>query len=171
MRAALDPAELLRRLAGAAVDYVLIGGLAVNAHGVIRSTKDVDICPAPNHPNLARLAGLLRALDARQLGVGKEGFADNEMPFDPTQPDDLAKGGNFRLETSLGVLDIMQWVPGIDSDNAYPTLAADAEVATAFGIEIKVCSLHALRAMKRAAGRPQDLQDLADLDTAHPESR
>lgn len=171
MRAALDPAELLRRLAGAAVDYVLIGGLAVNAHGVIRSTKDVDICPAPDPPNLARLADLLRALDARQLGVGEEGFADSEMPFDPTQPHDVAKGGNFRLETSLGVLDIMQWVPGIDSDNAYPTLAADAEVATAFGIEIKVCSLHTLRAMKRAAGRPQDLQDLADLDTAHPESR
>jgi hypothetical protein len=64
----------------------------------------------------------------------------------------------------------MQWVPGIDADQAYATLAADAETAAAFGIEISICSLNALRTMKRAAGRPQDLQDLADLDTAHPGS-
>ncbi|MGZ6565104.1 MAG: hypothetical protein ACXVHB_32615 [Solirubrobacteraceae bacterium] len=68
------------------------------------------------------------------------------------------------------VLDIMQWIPGVDAGNAYPTLAADAEIASAFGIEISVCSLNALRRMKRAAGRPLDLQDLADLETAHPEA-
>ena len=169
MTTALDPAEMLRRLAGAGVDYILIGGLAVNAHGVIRSTKDVDICPAPDPANLRRLADLLSALQARQLGVGEQGFAANEMPLDPARAEDLAKGGNFRLDTPLGVLDIMQWIPGIDADNAHDTLAADARVATAFGIEIKVCSLNALRTMKRAAGRPQDLQDLADLGIAHPE--
>lgn len=47
----------------------------------------------------------------------------------------------------------------------------NAERAVAFGIEIRVCSLDALRVMKRAAGRPQDLQDLADLDRAHSISR
>jgi hypothetical protein len=135
----LDPGELLRRLHSARVEHVLIGGLAVNAHGVIRSTKDVDICPAPDPRNLARLG------------------------------DDLAEGGNFRLETPLGVLDIMQWIPGIEADAAYPTLAADSQRPVAFGIEIRVCSLPALRQMKRAAGRPQDLQDLADLDLAHPD--
>ena len=90
------------------------------------------------------------------------------MPLDPTRAEDLAQGGNFRLETPLGVLDLMQWVPGIAADHAYATLAADAESAQAFGIDIRVCSLNALRVMKRAAGRPQDLQDLADLDRAHP---
>lgn len=167
---ALDPAELLRQLADAGVHYVLIGGLAVNAHGVIRSTKDVDICPAPDPANLRRLADLLRRLGARQLGIGDEDFTQAEMPFDPTRSSDLAEGGNFRLDTPLGVLDVMQWIPGIEAYNAYATLAADAETASAFGIEIKVCSLAALRVMKRAAGRPQDLQDLADLETAHPEA-
>jgi hypothetical protein len=109
----------------------LIGGLAVNAHGVIRSTKDVDICPSPDAANLARLADLLQR---------------------------------------LGVLDVMQSIPGIDADQAYAILAADAQPASAFGIELRVCSLPALRLMKHAAGRPQDLQDLADLEIAHPES-
>jgi hypothetical protein len=168
MNAALDVGALLRQLHDAEIEYILIGGLAVNAWGVIRSTKDVDICPAPDPQNLERLAALLRRLGVKQLGVGIEGFADAEMPFDPTRSEDLAQGGNFRLETPLGVLDIMQWVPGIEDERTYATLAADAEVANAFGIEITVCSLGALRLMKRAAGRPQDLQDLADLDRAHP---
>lgn len=168
MTTPLDPGGLLRKLSSAGVDYVLIGGLAVNAHGVIRSTKDVDICPSPEAANLARLAELLRRMGVRQLGVGDEGFAAAELPFDPTRASDLAQGGNFRLETPLGVLDIMQWIPGIDDDHAYSTLAAGARPAAAFGIEIRVCSLAALRVMKRAAGRPQDLQDLADLETAHP---
>jgi hypothetical protein len=165
----LDPGRLLQELQAAGVEYVLIGGLAVNAHGVIRSTKDVDICPAPDPGNLARLAGMLAEIGVRQLGVGPGGFDAEELPFDPTRPNDLAEEGNFRLETPLGVLDIMQWVPGLDADNAFATLASDARTARAFGIEIRVCSLEALRIMKRAAGRPQDLRDLDDLQTAHPE--
>jgi hypothetical protein len=165
----LDPGELLRQLHSAAVEHVLIGGLAVNAYGVIRSTKDVDICPSPDPSNLARLADLLTRLQVRQLGVGDDGFEAVELPFDPARAGDLAEGGNFRLETPLGVLDIMQWIPGIEEDNAFATLAADAQRAVAFGIEIRVCSLSALRLMKRAAGRPQDLQDLQDLDLAHPD--
>jgi hypothetical protein len=168
MTGSLDVGALLRQLHDAEIEHILIGGLAVNAWGVIRSTKDIDICPAPASDNLVRLAALLRRLGVKQLGVGIEGFAEVEMPFDPARPEDLAEGGNFRLATPLGVLDIMQWVPGIEDESAYATLAADAEVATAFGIEIRVCSLSALRLMKRAAGRPQDLQDLADLDRAHP---
>ena len=165
----LDVAQLLRRLHAAGIEHVLIGGLAVNAHGVIRATKDVDICPSPDPGNLERLASLLRQLGVRQLGVQDEGFATDEMPFDPTRPEDLAEGGNFRLETPLGVLDVMQWVPGIDAEQAYERLANDALEATAFGVTIRVCSLTALREMKRAAGRPQDLQDLADLGAAHPD--
>lgn len=165
----LDVAGLLARLHAAGVDHVLIGGLAVNAHGVIRATKDVDICPSADPANLDRLSALLRELDVRQLGVQDQGLADRGMPLDPTKPEDLAEGGNFRLETSLGVLDVMQWLPGIDADQAYETLASDAREVTAFGITLRVCSLAALREMKRAAGRPRDLQDLADLDAAHPE--
>lgn len=168
MTSPLDIGALFRRLADARIDYVLIGGLAVNAHGVIRSTKDIDIVPSDDPENLRRLATLLTDLDVRQLGVTGNGFAENEMPFDPTRPEDLARGGNFRLDTALGVLDLMQWVPGIDADHAYATLAAEAERARAFGTEIRVCSLRHLRTMKHTAGRPQDLRDLADLDAAHP---
>ena len=168
MTPSLDVAELLRRLGRAGVAHVLIGGLAVNAHGVIRATKDVDICPDPDPANLKRLASLLAEIGVRQLGVEDDGFSEREMPFDPTDAADLAQGGNFRLETPLGVLDIMQWIPGLDAEHTFEALAQDALIAEAFGVKLRVCSLPALRRMKQAAGRPRDLQDLADLEAAHP---
>lgn len=152
------------------MDYVVIGGVAVIAHGVIRTTRDVDICPSPQPANLERLANVLRELGAQQLGVGDDEFAEHEMSFDPTNPDDLARGGNFRLRTPFGVLDVMQWIPGIEADHAYSTLAADADAAMVFGHELRVSSLPKLRLMKEAAGRPRDLQDLEDLAAAHPDA-
>ena len=154
---------------GAGIDFVVIGGVAVGAHGVLRATKDLDVCPAPDGANLARLATLLRELGVSQVGVEDGGFTAREMPFDPTRPDELAQGGNFRLETPFGTLDLMQWIPGISQDSAYAVLAGNAVTAHAFGLAVQVCSLADLRLMKRAAGRPRDLQDLEDLAAAHPE--
>jgi predicted nucleotidyltransferase len=162
--APLDAAALLRRLHDAGVEHVVIGGLAVIAHGVQRFTNDLDICPAPDLANLERLARMLDSADARQLGLGD--FDEREFPFDPRRPEELAEGGNFRLVTTEGVLDIMQWIPGISGEQAYGELAADAVEGAAFGVPLKVCSLEHLRTMKRSAGRPQDERDLADLATA-----
>lgn len=155
-------------MARADLRYVVIGGLAVNAHGVLRNTNHLGICPDPDVENLKRLADLLRDIEAQPLGVGD--FGAGELPFDPTGAGDLAQGGNFRLSTSLGSLNIMQWVPGIPGDLAYPTLAADAFAVEVSGMRVHVRSLEHLRQMKRTAGRPQDLQDLADLAVAHGES-
>jgi hypothetical protein len=156
-----DPQRLFERLHAAGVRYVIIGGWAVNAHGHRRFTGDVDICPDPAFDNLSRLADLLAGLNAQQLGV--EGFEPDELPGDPTQAASLAEGGNFRTETDDGILDIMQWVSGDDRELGYDQLAGDAIHAAVFGTPVAVCSLSALLEMKRAAGRPQDLEDLNAL--------
>ena len=167
MNAPIDPVPLLRALSVAGVEHVVIGGFAVISHGVSRVTKDLDICPAPDPANLERLARCLSDLKAVQLGVGD--LEADEMPFDPTRAEDLAQGGNFRLQSPLGILDVMQWISGIESEHAYDVLGADAVEAKVEGVPVRIASLARLRAMKRAAGRPQDLQDLADLAIAHPE--
>jgi len=158
MTEALNPEPLLRALHDADVRHIIIGGFAVNAYGVIRPSKDLDIVPDPESANLERLAALLAELDARHVGLGD--LRPEEFPFDPTRPQDLQAGANFRLETNLGDLDVMQWVAGVGTDSAYEALAADAIEGELDGIPLRVCGLDHLIAMKRAAGRPRDLEDL-----------
>lgn len=156
-----EPDELLLGLTSAQVDFIVIGGVAVGVHGFVRATKDLDIVPNPAPENLTRLARVLVEIGAQHVGVGD--FAPEEFPYDPTDPTQLAEGANFRLETSMGPLDIMQWVSGIDAKLAYTELAPRAMTVGFRGIEIRVCELEHLRAMKRAASRPQDLEDLSRL--------
>jgi hypothetical protein len=155
------PDELIAVLDDAGVEYVLIGGLAVGAHGFPRATKDLDIVPAPDAANLERLAALLRRVGAQHHGLGD--FDPSEFPFDPLDPAELATGGNFVLETQLGRIDIMQWVPGVPGELAYEHLARNAVDTALGGHRVRVCSRDDLIAMKRAAGRPQDLLDLQEL--------
>ncbi|MGA2470977.1 MAG: hypothetical protein ABSG64_09835 [Solirubrobacteraceae bacterium] len=138
---------------------------------MIRSTPDIDVCPSGEPGNLERLAALLADIQALRLDVDEEGFTPAGSTAGETSAEDLAAGGNFRFDTSLGVLDVMQWLAGIDEDDPYAELSADAAVAEAFGVRIQICSLAHLRAMKRAAGRARDLTDLADLDAAHSSGR
>lgn len=161
MTEALDPGPLLGALDHAGIRHIIIGGFAVNAHGVIRPSKDLDIVPDPEPANLERLSRLLRDLGARHVGLGD--FDPDEFPFDPTRPEDLRAGANFRLETTLGDLDLMQWVAGIEADQAYSELSAQAIEGELDGIPLRVCGLDHLIAMKRAAGRPRDLDDLVRL--------
>jgi hypothetical protein len=161
MTEALNPEPLLRALHEAGVRHVVIGGFAVNAHGVIRPSRDLDIVPDPDPDNLRLLAQLLADIEARHVGLGD--FHAGEFPFDPTRPEDLGGGANFRLETRLGDLDVMQWVAGIDTEPAYEALATDALSGELDGIPLRVCSREHLISMKRAAARPRDLDDLARL--------
>jgi hypothetical protein len=156
-----EPDDLLLALTDAQVNFIIIGGVAVGVHGFVRATKDLDIVPDPAPENIDRLARTLAKMDAQHVGVGD--FSPEELPYDPTDPVQLAEGANFRLDTSHGPLDIMQWVAGIDADLAYSELAPHALPVQFRGTQVYVCSLDHLRAMKQAAGRPQDLEDLSRL--------
>jgi hypothetical protein len=158
------PDDLLLALTHAQVEFIVIGGVAVGVHKYVRATKDLDIVPNPAPENLTRLARLLADIEAQHFGIGD--FSPEEFPFDPTDPVQLAEGANFRLDTAHGPLDILQWVSGIDADLAYDELAPQALTVKFRDTQIRVCSLEHLRAMKHAAGRPQDLEDLRQLEGA-----
>jgi hypothetical protein len=158
---ALDPEPLLRFLHEQGVAHILIGGVAVAAHGYPRPSRDLDLVPAPDADNLRRLARALASLHARPAELSD--FAPGELTADATSEDDLARGGNFRLETDLGPLDIMQWIAGIDAEDLYAELDRDALVFSLGDVPVRYCGLEHLRAMKQAAGRPRDLDDLEHL--------
>ncbi len=136
---------------------MLIGGLAVNAWGVVRGTKDVDIVVAPDIENLKRVATVAAAINGHvQTG---ESFLSSQ----PSITGQLASGKQVAIETELGRLDIVQ---GLDGIPTYEELHARSTKAEILGVEVAVCSIEDLKAMKRTAGRTRDLADLEDLDAA-----
>lgn len=152
--------ELLRRLVEAGVNFVLVGGLAVNAWGVVRGTKDVDIAADPDPENLMALAAVAAAAN----GVVQLADAIAGSRFSIAAL--LAGGERVLIDTNLGPLDVVQ---GLDGVPPYADLRSRAVSVSIAGVSVWVCSLEDLRAMKRAAGRTRDLADLEDLDEAHAE--
>jgi len=151
--------QILRRLKEADVEFVLVGGLALGAWGVIRGTKDVDIVVAPDPENLKRIAEL--AVEAH--GHVQKGEAFISTPFSIAA--ELASGERVAIETKMGLLDVVQ---GLDGVPPYAELRASAVDTEILGVKVAVCSIDALRQMKRTAGRPRDHVDLEDLDaTCH----
>lgn len=159
----LDINAILEELVRGGVEFLVIGGVAVGYHGHVRATKDVDVVPAPDPANLARLARTLERLDAEIEGA--EEFENEELP-DPLDPEALALGGNWVLRTRLGRLDVMQWIGDQALWEALSPTATDDEIA---GLPIKMVSYEDLVELKEQAGRPEDLIDLQRLRQAREE--
>jgi hypothetical protein len=149
-----DLRGLLAALHEHEVRFVVIGGVAVGAHGYIRATEDLDLVPAPDPANLKLLTAALEALDSTLPTV--EG-----RPFDPDKDGAvILRGGNVTADTRFGGLDVVQRLRGVP---AYSELAEDAVESNVLGIPIRVCSLGRLREMKRVQSRAQDQADLENL--------
>jgi predicted nucleotidyltransferase len=148
-----DLAGVITALTDGGVRFVVIGGVAVAAHGHLRTTADVDLVPDPDRDNLDALVNALVRLDARLT-------SDATTPISTEHRSPLYRGRNVSVTTRLGDLDIVQRPPGVPS---YDQLAEAAQVAHLGGTELLVCSLDHLRAMKAARGSAQDLADLERL--------
>lgn len=149
-----DLHALLEALNEAEVRFIVIGGVAVGAHGYVRGTEDLGVVPDPDPENLARLTEVLRRLESTLPTVG-------ERPFEPaTDAGVIRRGGNVTTMTRFGGLDVVQRARGVPS---YSQLDDDAVSSELLGVPVRVCSLARLREMKEAQGREQDRADLANL--------
>lgn len=160
--AALDFYALLRALLEHEVEFVLIGGFALGFHGAPRGTKDVDIVPDPSPANVARLWKALQVLDATPAEHAD--FRPEELPV-PLTLEGLLEGSNWALHTRFGRLDVMQWVPGVDSYEELRARAIMDEPPEISG-PVWIAGHDDLVTMKEEAGRPQDLIDVQSLRMA-----
>lgn len=163
----LRPEPLLAVLDSHRVDFIVVGGYAVAAHGFPRATKDIDICPDPSSENLARLADALSALDAKPLGL--DDFLPGEFELRPDL-EGLSAGGNWVLATRYGRLDLMQHLDGLgEGGGGWAELRPKATLRSFLGHQCFFCSYEDLIAMKSAADRAQDRVDVATLRAARHE--
>jgi len=123
------------------VEFVLIGGLALSAWGVVRGTKDVDIVVAPNSENLKRVADVAVALH------GHIQSGESFLSCPPSIAAHLAGGEQAAIETELGRLDVVQ---GLDGVPTYEDLHSKATEAEVLGVTVAVCSIEDLKEIGRA---------------------
>ncbi len=154
-RRAADHEAIIRSLSEAGVEFLLAGGMAVQAHGYVRFTMDVDIIPNPGQANMAKLAAALTEMAA--AAVDDRG---NRLPLDLSHPESLALG-NYFLDTKYGALDLFN---GPTPDLKRYRRLDDAAVEASIGeLRVRVVGKDDLLAMKREAGRDKDLRDIAAL--------
>jgi hypothetical protein len=162
-RGPTDPRAIFEALVRHGVDFVTIGGWAVIGHGSTRTTLDVDFVAATDADNLARVQAALADLEAELWGLDTRPLG---IDLDART---LAEGGNFTLVTRAGGLDFFNEVPG---GAPYEDVRARSVVADlGDGLQVRVAGIDDLLAMKRAAGRRRDLQDIATLTHIERERR
>ncbi len=147
-----DDARLLAHLVAHEIPFVVIGGWAVIAHGVVRFTADVDVLVRDDDATRGAVTRALAALSATTVN----GVTLRETDAMPDQ--------GWQVNTPLGRIDVLlEGPPPLDLDS----VRAEA-IATVFdGVPIHVAGLGHLGAFKRLAGRPRDREDLAELEALH----
>lgn len=146
--------DLLARLSDSEVDYIVVGGVAATAHGSTRLTLDLDVLYARTPENLERIVKALHGLNPYLRG------APAGLPF-RWDSRTLQSGLNFTLTTDRGDLDLLGVIAGVGS---YADALGDSVEMDAFGRPLKCLSLEQLLRAKRAAGRPKDLEVIAELE-------
>jgi len=145
-----DFRRLLEALDAAQVEFVIVGGVALIAHGFTRLTEDLDICYERSPENLERLARALAPLHPTLRG------APPGLPF-TLDARTLRAGLNFTLESEAGDIDLLGELTGV---GMYRQVAAGALLLEIYGRRVQVMALEKLEVAKRAAGRSKDLADL-----------
>lgn len=156
-----DFAKLFAALHKTHIEYIIIGGVAATVHGSSRLTQDVDICYARSDANLDRLVRALRPLKPYLRG------APRGLPFEWSAAT-LRAGLNFSLTTTAGDIELLGEVTG---GGTYEDLTDHTIDITLFGHRAKCLNLRWLIATKRAAGRPRDLEAIAELEALSEETR
>ena len=140
----------LTALHGSGVEFVIIGGVAA---------QDLDITYNRTDENLRRLVRALSPYNPYLRGTPPG------LPFSFSVPT-LRAGLNFTLTTTIGDIDLLGEVTG---GGGYDQIATHSVEVHAFGFTTRIISLPWLIHVKRAAGRPKDLEVIAELEALEEE--
>jgi predicted nucleotidyltransferase len=141
-----DFKDLLSELNAHGVEFLVIGAHALAAHGHVRATKDLDVWVRPEPENATRVVAALEAFGAPMHALTEADFA--------------SPGITFQIGVEPVRIDVITAIDGITFDPAWQN-----RVPADYGGEpVFVISREDFIVNKLAAGRPQDLADVASLE-------
>lgn len=141
-----DYLDMLKCLNAAHVDYLLVGGWAVNLYGYVRTTVDLDVWILADAANARRVCRALAAFGAPMAGVNQKDFEH--------------EGLVFQIGVAPCRIDVITKIDGV----RYSDAAGRASSRQIDGIPVRVISVEDLIANKRASGRTKDLADAEILE-------
>jgi hypothetical protein len=140
-----DFAEMLAAFNAAGAEYLVVGAHALAAHGRPRATGDLDLWVRPTEANARRVHAALRAFGAPLEALSVEDLAAPDLVF--------------QIGVAPVRIDILTAISGVEFDEAWKD-----RISVPIGeLPVPVIGRDCLIRNKRAAGRPRDLADLADL--------
>jgi hypothetical protein len=155
----LDYRTIFKTLNALKIDYLVVGGLAVNFHGVPRMTYDIDLMMLLQAQNIQKLISQLKAWGYQP-----------KVPIDPLELADDTKRSSwihskgmkalnfYSKNLPVGEIDLV-----VDSPIPYTELKKRAIKIELEGVSVPIVSIHDLIELKRNAGREQDLKDIEHL--------
>jgi predicted nucleotidyltransferase len=149
-----DFRALILLLVNSSVEFIIVGGAAATAHGSARLTEDLDIVYRRSEENVLRLVRALMPYEPYLRG------APPGLPFSWDERT-VWSGLNFTLITTLGALDLLGDIAG---GGDYGRLLPHSIRLRLYGVECFCLGLEHLIHVKRAAGRPKDLETIAELE-------
>src|SRR3989338_2042828 len=166
-------AELLQALSEGQVQYVLVGGMAVQLHGFMRSTFDIDLVLAMNDENLVRFIdvakrfGLIPSIpvpidslrNASQIEQWHREVGQEGKPRSGCSQKGMLAFALREPQIGGGVVDIL-----VRPEVPFEQLMQNAMVGGLFAQQVWIASIDDLLTMKRVATRPKDQLDIAALE-------
>lgn len=147
-----DFADVIRAFLDEAVDFLVVGAHALAAHGIVRSTGDLDLLVRPTAENAERVARALVAFGAQLEAHGV------------TAADFTRTGTVYQLGLPPSRIDVLTEISGV----GYEEAAETSEPTSASGLHFRVPGRTTLIRNKKATGRPRDLDDARLLEELEP---
>jgi predicted nucleotidyltransferase len=155
----LDYQRIFKELDDQNIDFLVVGGLAVNFHGIPRMTYDIDLMIRLEPSNIEKAVSVLSNWGYRpRLPVDPRDLANEKKRTEWIQHKNMKAFTFYSEHQPIGEIDLV-----IDSPIPYDKLKAGAIRIQSEGVIIPVISLPDLIVLKQQAGRKQDLSDVEAL--------
>jgi hypothetical protein len=152
--------ELFRRLAAERIRYVVVGGVALVLHGVVRFTADLDLMVALDHKNLWTFLEAMEGLGySPKLPLRAEDLANPRLRADWKEMRGMQVFTFYHPQRPMELVDVF-----IDEPVDFAAVERDSQIFKARDVEIPVISIPHLKQLKALSGRPQDLADIQALE-------
>jgi hypothetical protein len=151
--------DIFSELNNAKVQFLIVGGLAVNLYGAPRVTQDIDIMIALDRENVGHFNMVLKKLGyVPRVAVDPEGLADQAIRDRWIKEKNMKAFSYFHQKDSYKVVDVVLFSP-ID----FKTARTRQTVKQVSGVPLPLIGIDDLITMKESSGREQDLSDVSLL--------